>query len=75
MPPGTDVQPLGHREHGILAPGMKERPRVTTDPDYCEEHAQSVELWSPGHPLFQPPEFLVPTDEPIPAKALKDSLL
>ena len=56
MPPGTDVQPLGRREYGLLAPGMTERLRVTTDPAYYEEHAESVELWSPGNPLFTPPE-------------------
>ena len=54
MPPGTDVQPLGHREYGLLAPGMTERLRVTTDPEYFEEHAESLELWSPGNPLLLP---------------------
>ena len=48
MPPGTDVQPMGHREYGLLAPGMTERLRVTTDPEYFEEHAESMELWSPA---------------------------
>ena len=52
MPPGTDVQPLGHREYGLLVSGMTERLRVTTDPEYFEEHAESLELWSPGNPLF-----------------------
>ena len=55
LPPGTDVQPLGHREYGLLAPGMRERVRVTTDPAYYEENAESVALWSPGDPRFQPP--------------------
>ena len=57
MPPGTDIQPLGRREYGLLAPGMTERLRVTTDPAYYEEHSDSVELWSPGNPLFTPPDF------------------
>ena len=35
---------------------MKEPLRVTTDPEYHEEHSESMELWSPGDPLFQPPE-------------------
>ena len=56
MRPDVDVQPLRPREYGLLAPGMKERVRVTTDPAYYEEHAESVELWSPGNPLFEPPE-------------------
>ena len=74
MPPGTDVQPLGHQEYGLLAPGMTERLRVTTDPEYFEEHAESLELWSPGNPLFTPPEFMTRTDEPPAEKTLKDIL-
>ena len=57
MPPGTDVQPLGRREYGLSAPGMPERVRVTTDREYYEANAESVALWSPGHPLFQPPDL------------------
>ena len=60
MPPGTDIQPMGHREYGLLAPGMSERLRVTTDPAYFEEHAESVELWAPGNALFAPPDFTAP---------------
>ena len=63
MPPGTDVDPMGRREYGLLAPGMRERLRVTTDPAYYEEHAESVELWSPGNPLFKPPDLLPQGDE------------
>ena len=63
MPPGTDVQPLGQREYGLLAPGMTERLRVTTNPAYYEEHSESVELWSPGNPLFKPPEFAAEAEE------------
>ena len=74
MPPGTDVQLLGHREYGLLAPGMKERLRVTTDPEYFEEHAESMELWSPGNPLFAPPEFTTRMGEPSSGKTLKDIL-
>ena len=74
MPPGTDVQPLGYREYGLLAPGMSERLRVTTDPEYFEEHAESLELWSPGNPLFTPPEFTTKVDEPPADKTLKDIL-
>ena len=63
MPPGSDIQPLGRREYGLLAPGMGERLRVTTDPAYYEEHSESVELWSPGNPLFTPPEFVAEAKE------------
>ena len=74
MPPGADVQPLGHREYGLLAPGMPEPLRVTTDPAYYEENAESVELWSPGNPLFKPPEFLPPADHLPPSRTLKEIL-
>ena len=74
MPPGTDVQPLRHREYGLLAPGMAEPLRVTTDPQYFEENADSLEFWSPGSPLFIPPEFLIQDDSAPSAKSLKDVL-
>ena len=74
MPPGADVRPLAPREYGLLAPGMGERLRVTTDPAYYEEHAESVELWSPGNPLFNAPEFLAATEELPEKKTLADFL-
>ena len=74
LPAGTDVQPMGSREYGLLAPGMTERLRVTTDPEYFEEHAESLELWSPGNPLFTHPEFMTQVDKPRPGKTLKDIL-
>ncbi|MCC7032442.1 MAG: hypothetical protein IT179_06355 [Acidobacteria bacterium] len=46
------AEPIGHREYKYSAPGMAEALRVTTDADYFEQHASSVELWSPGSPLF-----------------------
>ena len=74
MPPGTDVQPMGRREYGLLAPGMTERLRVTTDPEYFEEHAESLELWSPGNPVFNPPEFFATSDELPPGGTLRELL-
>ena len=75
MPPGTDVQPLAPREYGLLSPGMRERLRVTTDPVYYEEHAESVELWSPGNPLFNAPELVAAASEALPEeKTLADFL-
>ena len=74
MPPGIEIQRLGPREYGLLAPGMSEPLRVTTDPEYFEEHAESVELWSPGNPLFTEPEFSI-GGEPDPShRTLKDIL-
>ena len=74
MPPGADVRPLGRREYGLLAPGAAERLRVTTDPAYFEENAESVELWSPGNPSFRPPAAVAPAREPFSGKTLKDIL-
>ena len=74
MPPGTDVRSLAPREYGLLAPGMRERLRVTTDPAWYEEHAESVELWSPGNPLFQAPELLTATEEMPEKEVLADFL-
>ncbi len=73
LPTGTEIQPLRHREYGLRAPGMTEPVRVTTDPAYYEEHAESVELWSPGNPLFKPPESPLPTGQ-LPSRTLKDIL-
>ena len=40
---------------------MTDELRVTTDPEYYEEHAESVELCSLGNPLFEPPDALTAT--------------
>ena len=74
MPAGCDVQSMRNREYGLLAPGMAERLRVTTDPRYFEEHAESMELWSPGNKLFVPPEFEGCSDEPPGAMTLREIL-
>ena len=63
MPPGTVVAPLRQREYSLLAPGMSEAVRVTTDPAYYEQHAESMELWSPGNPLFKGPELVALKDD------------
>jgi len=52
LPPGVEVKTMGAREYSYLSPGMREPIRVTTDADYYEQHADSVELWSTGSPLF-----------------------
>ena len=74
LPQGTEIQPLGHREYGLLAPGMTEPVRATTDPAYYEEHSESVELWSPGNPLFKPADFLPPADQLPPVRTLREIL-
>ena len=52
LPPACEVKPAGVKDHAYLAPGMDAPVRVTTDPGFYELHADSVELWSPGSPLF-----------------------
>ncbi|CAN5441740.1 hypothetical protein BH09GEM1_BH09GEM1_07340 [soil metagenome] len=52
LPPGATMRPLGAGEYGYLSPGMGEELRVTTDAEFFEAHAESVELWSPGSPIF-----------------------
>jgi hypothetical protein len=41
---------------------------IPTDADYYEQHADSVELWSPGNPLFQP-TGVEPVNEGLPPNA------
>ncbi len=74
MPPGTNVQPLRPREYSLLAPGMAEPVRVTTEAAYYEENSESVELWSPGNPLFTAPEMLPADEEPAASETLKEIL-
>ena len=53
-PLGIDVNGLGHREYSFQQPGLTHKIRVSTNPTYYEENADSVELWSPGSPTFPP---------------------
>jgi hypothetical protein len=53
---------------------MTERVRVTTDAAFFEQHAESVELWSPGSPLFPEPEAVAAPDE-LPEGATFGSIL
>ena len=74
MPPDAEVQTLGHREYGLRTAGMKDFVRVTTDPAYYEENAESLELWSPGSPLFKAPDLLAEADEQAAGTTLRDLL-
>lgn len=56
LPPGIAVTLMGQQEYKFSAPGMSRAVRVSTDPAYYEQHADSVELWSPGNPTFPAPE-------------------
>lgn len=68
LPPGIEISKTGgHKDHAWQQPGMLASVRVTTDPVYFEEHADSVELWSPGNPLFPSEPVSGEIDHPTPA--------
>jgi ERCC4-related helicase len=74
MPPAVTVRPLGTREYGYLAPGMREELRVTTDPGLFEEHPDSYELWSAGSPVFPNSAELAGIDSGEPVRAISELL-
>lgn len=63
LPPGLEAKPMSQGEYGFRQPGMAHAVRVSTDPLYYEQNADSVELWSPGNPTFPAPEDAV--DQPL----------
>lgn len=52
LPSGITAKPLGVGEYSYLAPGQTAAVRVTTRPEYFDDHADSMELWSMGAPCF-----------------------
>ena len=74
LPPGTEIKPMGPREYSLLAPGMPAALRVTTDPEYYEANADSLELWSPGNPLFRAPDFIVQDNASLMEQSLGEVL-
>ena len=62
LPPGIEIETMGPREFKLRAPGMKDWIRVSTNPAYYEQHADAMELWSPGNPTF--PAYLAEPAEP-----------
>ncbi len=73
-PPGLSVRPLHPREYALSLPGLEAELRVSTDPGYVEEHPDDVELWSPGSPLFRPPEVAMAAEEVPTGATVKDLL-
>ena len=57
-PVGIHVNGMAQREYSYLAPGMSQPVRITTDPEFYQEHTESVELWSPGSPVFPVPDVV-----------------
>jgi SNF2 family DNA or RNA helicase len=63
LPPGVEVRHLALGEYEFSAPGMGEPIRVTTRRDFYEEHAGSVELWSPGSLVFPAPDDVASAED------------
>jgi len=63
LPAGLVVKKLQDGEYSYQAPGMANPVRITTRPDYFDEHSDSLELWSPGSPYFPIPEVEAIQDE------------
>ena len=75
--PATPFLPDGNtavKQYAFLCPSMEKEVRITTDPDYYEEHAENVELWAPGNPLFRAREILGNSDVFSSAATLKEVL-
>ena len=52
LPAGLQATPMGPREYRFQQPGLAQPIRVSTDPIYYEQNAETVEFWSPGNPTF-----------------------
>jgi hypothetical protein len=63
LPAALAVKKLQDGEYAYQAPGMANPIRITTRPDYFDEHSDSLELWSPGSPSFPVPEAEVMQQE------------
>ena len=74
LPQGIEIRSIGERQYSMRGLGMGEPVRVTTDPAIFERHPESIELWSPGNPLFNPPEDMPQTEEAPSAQSLKELL-
>jgi hypothetical protein len=62
-PVGIHVNGMAQREYSYLAPGMGQPVRITTDPEFYAEHTESVELWSPGNPVFPMPDVVARVED------------
>ncbi|MDE0417762.1 MAG: SNF2-related protein [bacterium] len=74
MPPSIETRPLERRVYAIRMPGMHNEVRITSNTLYYEEHSESVELWSPGCPMFVPPEYTATREDDNSPTTLADLL-
>ncbi|MEK0082317.1 DEAD/DEAH box helicase [Benzoatithermus flavus] len=70
LPPGIEAQPLDPRAYKFSQPGLRGAIRVTTDPAYYEQNADTVELWSPGNPAFPVADDLPKGEPPVTEQSL-----
>jgi hypothetical protein len=73
-PPGLSLRPLAGREYALLLPGLNAEVRVSTNSEFVEQHAENVELWSPGSPLFQPPQLIDGAEPPTTQSSIRELL-
>jgi hypothetical protein len=52
LPPGQDASLRGARDYRFQQPGLGREVRVTLNPTYYEENAETAELWWQGNPTF-----------------------
>lgn len=55
LPPGWSSGPAGPNDRLLRAPEQGEFVRVTADPEFFDQHAESCELFAPGSPVFPTP--------------------
>lgn len=56
LPPGCEAQRANSKDVFWIQPGAP-KVAVTTDPEFFEEHADSLEFWTPGSPAFPGPSL------------------
>lgn len=55
LPPGCEAKRANAKDVFWQQPGMPPV-AVTTDPEFFEEHSDSLEFWTPGNPAFPGPQ-------------------
>jgi hypothetical protein len=52
LPAGSDAERLNDKDYRFVDGHMPRAIRVSVDRDFYDQHADSVELWTPGSPAF-----------------------
>jgi SNF2 family DNA or RNA helicase len=60
--PDVTLEATHNSEFQYVTPGKKKL-RITISPEYYDTHAEDVELWSPGNPMFPDPIDVVDREE------------